>query len=181
MIIMAQNVTYTVEFVETNDITTKVKSKSVLNKDDEKEISNKNPKKNTDIVSRKGIIDKKTFGTFMTIYGTYNVGKEYYQNIQSSSYISRGDNLGAIIQRENYQMVDSAISTGINIAGGFLVFGPVGGAAAIVGESIRYAKQAINVSIQNKLELNQLKAERHVASLNQERFVRTSTTERLRR
>lgn len=174
------DVKYTVEFKQVDEISSSgVIEQTPSDKTDTSLIRDKNPKKNEQIgVGTK--LNTKAWAKFMTGYGVYQIADDLHHNLKITDTLSRGDNLQAVMQSERRGVRGRLTGTAVNLAGGFAIGNLAGLGIAAGMEVYRYAREAINIGIDNRRRLDQLLAERHVANQEQERFVRNATTEAIR-
>lgn len=170
------DVVYKVEFKVVDELG--VSGNTPSDKEETKKLQDKKPKKTEEIAKKE--FSTEAFAKFMTVYGAYQTISNIHQKLETASLQARGDNLKAVMQSEKKALSNSLISSGLNIVGGFVVGGGVGGVAMIGMEVYKLANSAINISIENQKRISQLLAERHIANNEQERFVRNATTERIR-
>lgn len=150
-----------------------------ISSEERKEAKSPDPK-DSDMVARKGLIDGKYLRRFMVGYGIYKIGANYVQTKRFNEATFRGDNLAAIKQKERSERIDSVVSSTLRIGGGLLVKGAKGGALMVAFTALQVASKAMQLSLDNANRQQQIRAERYVASMEQERFVRNATTERIK-
>lgn len=127
-----------------------------------------------------GAVAAERFGRVMAAYGTYKVGANYYQTRQFAENTFKGDGLAAIKERQKAQLRENIISSGLRITGGFIVKGAAGGGIMIALTALQLAQKAINIGLENNMRQKEIQAEKYLSSIQQERFVRNSTTERIK-
>lgn len=145
-----------------------------------KEAKKPEPKESDKIGRNKGILDSKVLRRFMIGYTIYKTGASLVQMQQQVDATFRGDNLAALKQKEKNERVNNIIASTLKITGGLLVKGAKGGAMMLAFTAIEIATKAIQMSIENSNRLKELRAERHVATMEQARFVRNATTEQIK-
>lgn len=178
---MMEGIKYSVEFRAVDEVSaSKTQEQTPSDATERRIMQNKEAKPTEEITKEKGGFNKKAFAKFMIAYGFYKTADSVYSKVKMSESVSRGDNLSAVMQGEKNAVRDSIVSTGLTLVGGAVIGGPAGLGAAALMEAYKYANQAINIGIANANKINQILAQRHVAINEQERFIRNSTTDRIR-
>lgn len=165
------DVTYKVEFELSESVSSEEK----------KEVKSPEPKESDKIGrQQKGLLDGKILRRFMIGYGIYKMGANVVQTQRFNEATFRGDNLAAIKQKERSERIDSVMSSAIRIGGGLLITGAKGGMLMLAFTALQIANKSIQMSMENAQRLQELRAERYVATMERERFVRNATTEQLK-
>lgn len=173
------DVVYRVEFVAV-DSTSKTKEQTPSNPEQKERMLTNEIKSTEEIAKKESMDTKKAFAKFMVAYGGYQIVNNIINSTQISGMMARGDNLKARIQSERNAQINSVVGSGLTLIGSAIIGGLPGLALAGGLEIYKMAQQSINIGIQNQLMISQLRAERHVANNDQERFVRNATTEKIR-
>lgn len=162
------DITYKVEFELTEppveETTTQSVDKSLM------------PKKNP---AKKGFIEKKTAKAVMLSYGVYKTTQTISTTRTTNNMTLRGDNLAAKMFQERQARTDRLVGTAFSIGMSVAVKGTLG--LLFIGmEAFKLASEAVNIAMANKNLLDRSRQEKYANALEQARFVRNTTTEKIK-
>lgn len=129
--------------------------------------------------SKKGFITEKSAKPIMFAWGAYKMGQAAFNRQEMNNMTLRGDNLAARMYQERTARQEKYINSGFTLAMGIAIKGTIGG-MFIAMEAFKLATEAINISVENRNLLAQMRMEKYINSIEQTRFVRNTTTESIR-
>lgn len=116
----------------------------------------------------------------LAIYGTYKIGANFIQTQDFNQASVRGDTLHAIKKRQQSQQINEVVGAGVRITAGLLIKGVKGGAVMLALTAFQLANKALQIGLDNARRQQEVRQERYLASIEQERFVRNATTEKIK-
>lgn len=159
--------------------TVKVIMDDTLADDQRKEATNPLPQESNDTLS-KGGSKNKAFKRVMIGYGFVKIGFNYWAEKSYADASVRGDTLAAVKRKEKIQLGENIVSSALRIGGGLIVRGATGGAIMLGLQALQTAIKALQLSVENNIRQQELRQEKYTATMEQERFVRNATTEKIK-
>ena len=97
----------------------------------------------------------------MFAWGAYKMGQAAFNRQEMNNMTLRGDNLAARMYQERTARQEKYINSGFTLAMGIAIKGTIGG-MFIAMEAFKLATEAINISVENRNLLAQMRMEKYI-------------------
>lgn len=136
--------------------------------------------KETSETKEKSLVDSKVIAKIGTIYNLTSNTLNFTTRVESVGYELKGDFIMAQKTQNNFSTAREITNIGFMLGAGFAIGGPAGVLAVGSNLALSYGFKALTIGLENRKLIDQIQTQKYLGSIEQQRFVRNSTTEMIR-